>query len=304
MHPFRRNSCLGRGRIVCRLVDGSTPIPQAVSVRGLALLAAVLITLAACSPGEERETQHTGEDAGQTPASQGTATSDKRARVTSVPEDETTTTDAGLRWDYVALGDSLAAGAGARRGYVARYAAHLRGDTGVRLRVINLGESGQTSSQLLNALRSDPAMREALRGAEVVTLNIGLNDLGQATSSYKSGTCGGPQNEACLREAVEKVERNWETIIEEISSLRSREKTIIRSAGLGYIPGTRGVLGRYVGQVTRDIASITAESGIPHTEVHLGGEGMSADGLHPNDRGYKVIAERLRELGYEPLAPR
>jgi lysophospholipase L1-like esterase len=30
---------------------------------------------------------------------------------------------------------------------------------------------------------------------------------------------------------------------------------------------------------------------------------MSKDELHPNDRGYRVIAERLADLGYEPLAP-
>jgi lysophospholipase L1-like esterase len=285
-------------------VDVSALVSRAVSLRGLALLAAVLITLAACSPEEERETQHTGEDAGLRTVHQRTATSDKRAEVYRAREGETTTPDSRVTWDYVALGDSLAAGVGARRGYVARYAEHLRSDTGARLRAINLGQSGQTSSQLLHALRNDPAMREALRGAEVVTLNIGLNDLGQAGSSYESGTCGGPQNQACLREAVKRLERNWDAIIEEISSLRSTDQTIIRTAGLGYTPRTRGVLGRYLHEVTRDIASTAAESGIPYAEVRLGGEGMSADGLHPNDKGYGVIADRLSDLGYAPLAPR
>lgn len=300
MHPFRRNSCLKHGGIVFRLVAISPLVPRAVSLRGLALLAAVLTTLAACSSGE----RHTGEGAAQTTAHHGTTTSDKRSEVTRARGGGTTTSGPRLRWDYVALGDSLAAGVGARRGYVARYAEHLRSDTGVRLRVINLGQSGQTSSQLLHALRNDPAMREALRGAEVVTLNIGLNDLGQAGSSYESGTCGGPQNEACLRGAVKRVERNWHAIIEEITSLRTEDRTIIRTVGLGYIPRARGVFGRYLGKVTRDIASAAAESGIPYAEVHLGSEGMSADGLHPNDRGYDVIADRLDELGYEPLAPR
>jgi lysophospholipase L1-like esterase len=35
----------------------------------------------------------------------------------------------------------------------------------------------------------------------------------------------------------------------------------------------------------------------------VGGEGMSSDGVHPNDEGYGVIAARLRELGYGPLGP-
>jgi lysophospholipase L1-like esterase len=25
--------------------------------------------------------------------------------------------------------------------------------------------------------------------------------------------------------------------------------------------------------------------------------------VHPNDEGYRVIADRLRELGYKPLGP-
>jgi lysophospholipase L1-like esterase len=227
--------------------------------------------------------------------------SSKRAEATATLRGETTTADASLRWDYVALGDSLAAGMGARRGYVSRYAKQLRSDTGARVRVINLGLSGQTSTQLLYALRHDPAMRKALRGAEVVTLNIGLNDLGQATGSYETGTCGGPQNEACLRETVKKVEENWDAIIQEIASLRSTQDTIIRTAGFGYTPRVGKVFEPYVSEATRHIASAAAEGDIPYVEVRLGGAGISEDGLHPNDKGYRVIADRLADLGYKPL---
>ena len=231
-------------------------------------------------------------------------TSGKSGETTSTLAGETTTTGSSLRWDYVALGDSLAAGVGARRGYVVRYAERLHSDTGATVRVINLGLSGQTSSQLLYTLRHDPPIRRALGGAEVVTLNIGLNDLGQATSSYQSRTCGGPQNKACLREAVTRVERNWDAIIEEILSLRSTDETIIRTAGLGYTPRVRKVFEPYVREATRHLASSASENGIPHVELRLGSAGMSADGLHPNDRGYGLIADRLAELGYEPLDPR
>jgi lysophospholipase L1-like esterase len=47
----------------------------------------------------------------------------------------------------------------------------------------------------------------------------------------------------------------------------------------------------------------TAAGGIPYVEVRLGNEGMSADGVHPNDKRYRVIAHQLEELGYEPLHP-
>ncbi len=203
-------------------------------------------------------------------------------------------------WDYVALDDSLAAGVDARRGYVDRYADHLRSDTGARVRVVNLGRSGQTSLQLLHALRNDPAMRRAIGGSEVVTLNIGINDLGHASRSYENGTCGGVHNEECLRAVVEEVEENWDAIIEEILRLRSTQQTTIRTAGLGYTPRVDEVFEPYLDEVNCYIAASAADSGIPHAEVRLGVEGMSPDGVHPNDGGYGVIAARLRELGTSP----
>ena len=124
-------------------------------------------------------------------------------------------------WDYVALGDSLAAGVGADRGYVERYAARLSADTGIRVRVTNLGISGQTSSQLLDALRNDPSTRRSVRSAEVITFNIGINDLGRAGDAYNSGSCGGDDGQRCLKVAVERFEANWDGVTAEILGLSS-----------------------------------------------------------------------------------
>lgn len=268
------------------------------------LLAVLLASLIACSSGTEREKQHSGRDVGRTTALRETTASDERSGDTSALQGEATMADSHVMWDYVALGDSLAAGVGARRGYVPRYAEHLRRDADAHVRVTNLGVSGQTSSQLLHSLRTDPEIRKALRGAEVVTLNIGLNDLGRARSAYESGTCGGPQNQACLRKAVHKVERNWDAIIHEITSLHSPEATIIRTVGLGYTPRSEDPFGPYLARVTRHIDSAADDAHIAYAEVRLDHEGISADGLHPNDKGYRLIADRLGSLGYKPLYPR
>lgn len=95
-HPFRRNSFIGRGGKMCRLMDtarsDASPL-GAVSVRLLMLLAALSITLVARSQGAERETYHAGEDAGQKAAHEGTTTSDERAEGAPAREGETTTTD-------------------------------------------------------------------------------------------------------------------------------------------------------------------------------------------------------------------
>jgi lysophospholipase L1-like esterase len=263
--------------------------PMARLLGTLVLAAALLVSLAACSPETEMGSR---------------TTAGNHAPDASVSGGETTAASAPATWDYVALGDSLAAGVGAQRGYVERYAEHVRIDTGARVRVVNLGVSGQTSAELLGSLREDRATRGALRGAEVITLNIGINDLGRAGEAYENGACGGADNEECLRAAVEEVKGNWDEIVAEVSSLRPVDGTIIRTAGLGYVPRVGGVYGPYLDDVNRHIATTATESGIPYAEVHLGEEGMSPDGVHPNDAGYEVIARELRGLGYGPLSPR
>jgi lysophospholipase L1-like esterase len=256
-------------------------------LKTLVLVTTLFVGLAACSPEAEKGSRATDENHG---------------RGNTVSEGETTKSTA-ASWDYVALGDSLAAGVGAERGYVERYADHVRSDTGARIRVVNLGVSGQTSVELLRSLRDDRSTREALREAEVVTLNIGINDLGRAGEMHENGACGGADNEECLRATVEEVKRNWGEIVAEISSLRSVEHAIIRTAGLGYVPRVGGIYGPYLDDVNRHIATTARESGIPYAEIYLSEEGMSPDRVHPNDAGYEVIAGELRELGYGPLGP-
>jgi lysophospholipase L1-like esterase len=202
----------------------------------------------------------------------------------------------------VALGDSLTVGVGARNGYVERYAAHIESDTGARVNVINLGESGQTSSELLYALRNDESMRRDLGRAEVVTFNIGINDLGHAGEAHESGVCGGGDDQDCLRAAVEKLAENWDAIVTELLSLRSTEDTVIRTAGIGYTPRVATIFEPYVAHVNRHIAATSASHGIPYAQPYLDKGHMSSDGVHPNDAGYEVIADRLQELGYHPLS--
>lgn len=224
-----------------------------------------------------------------------------------------------VSWNYVALGDSLAVGTGAHyQGYVDRYAGYVEVDTGNLVSVTNLGQNGLTSSELLFALRSDPSWQDSIRVASIVTINIGINDLGLAAQAYQYGTCGGADNQDCLRAAVETVNGNWSAIIAELLSLRSSSDTIIRTVGLGYTPylgmeeapdgwSSDGelddlrVLKLYLDEVNRHIATTANDNDIPYVEVHLDHGYMSHDGFHPDDEGYEVIAQRLRELGYSPL---
>jgi lysophospholipase L1-like esterase len=239
-----------------------------------------------------------------------------------------TTLAAPASWDYVALGDSLATGFGAFKGYVPLYEAHVETDTGVAVTRTNLGQNGWTSSQLLSALRNDPTFRRATREAEIVTWNIGGNDLRAARNSYKKGTCGGADNQDCLRAGVAKLKTNWDAITAEVLELRATSNTIVRTMDI-YNPYVRTdkisdtsqndggmndfqVFKRYVDQVNYHIATTSYTSGIPYAEVYLTFNGTTGDedlksmgylsfyGVHPNNSGHRIIADELRKLGYIP----
>lgn len=226
----------------------------------------------------------------------------------------------GTSWDYAALGDSLATGVGALQGYVPRYADHLEQDNAVSVDLTNLGQNGWTSSDLLDALQNSRRFRQTVSGGEVVTWNIGGNDLMDARDDYKAGTCGGDDNQDCLRATVATFKSNWDAIIVEILSLRSTSDTIIRTMDI-YNPyvnedkadGDFEVLKPYIDDVNNHIATTATNNNIPYAQVYLAFNGpngdedpedkgyLSLDGVHPNDTGHAVIAQLLRDLAYAPL---
>ena len=116
-------------------------------------------------------------------------------------------------FSYVALGDSLAAGVGdTSGGYVARYADDVAADLALGVALQNLAVSGSTSGDLLATLTSDAGVRAAVAGADLVTLDIGGNDVLRGIFAFKNGTCGGADGQDCLRQAIADVDANWPSI--------------------------------------------------------------------------------------------
>ncbi len=276
---------------------------------GLVIVAALAAGMAACSVADEGSSRRSDGDVRQATAPRQTTLAKAHAGGSSTQEGPAAgqqsrgLADAPATWEYVALGDSLAAGVGARKGYVERYAARIGSDTGARVEVLNLGVSGQTSSELLHVLRTDGSTRRAIGAAEVVTFNIGLNDLGRAGEAYEGGVCGGDDGQDCLRAAVEELEENWDAIVAEILGLRSTEDAVIRTAGIGYTPRVGDVFEPYVAEANRHVAATSAARGVPYAQPTLGEGRISSDGVHPNDAGYEAIADGLRGLRYDPLFP-
>lgn len=223
-------------------------------------------------------------------------------------------------WNYTALGDSLADGLIAQEGYVARYATYVNIDTGANVDTTNLGIPGWHSGDLLNAIQNNPIYSNAVSNAQVLTWDIGGDDLANAHNYYTRGACGGADGQDCLRNAVTTFEQNWSAIITQLTTLRSTSNTIIRTMDI-YNPyvaadmqaGIFDITEPYLDEVNNYIHSTAATAAIPVANVHQafnGADGttdpgtlglIAVDGFHPNDAGHKVIADQLRDLGYQPL---
>ena len=135
---------------------------------------------------------------------------------------------------YTAFGDSLAFGAFASlgRGYVPLYSKAVAVDNGVSVNRYNLGVPGWQSSDLRAALSSNSLFRLLAFSSRVITWNIGGGDLTSARNVYKSGQCGGVDNEDCLRAGVFVLEDNWDHIITSILALRNNRPTVVRTMEL------------------------------------------------------------------------
>ncbi|MEW5978313.1 MAG: GDSL-type esterase/lipase family protein [Acidobacteriota bacterium] len=232
---------------------------------------------------------------------------------------------------YTALGDSLAWGAFAPigQGYVPLYRSYVAQDTGRSVFLYNLGAPGWSTTDLRYALERRLLFQLLVWKSEVVTVNIGGNDLRAARSSYKNQTCGGADNQDCLRAAVATFRQNWDAIIGRILWLRGSRPTIIRTLDIynPYIGEDQvsdtwiesptnlddlAVLKPYLDSVNAYIAGTTARFGrpIPNAPVYESFNGpsglenprdlglISFDGFHANRAGHALMASLLRALGY------
>jgi hypothetical protein len=226
-------------------------------------------------------------------------------------------------WDYVALGDSTPAGDGVLESYVDYYAAFIEEDLGVKVQIHNFAQNGQSTRVLLGHLGGSEKLREAIRGAEVITVWIGWSDLRRPVELHRSGTCGGTDNLDCIREAVEGLNSNFDAILDEILSLSSPTDTLIRIADVGnHLVGVWKEQGRFddlkgpcFGAWRDHIVESAEQRGVTvvYTYHVLNGsngdeswteKGLSqADGTHFNKEGHRLLARLHREIGYSYVSP-
>lgn len=206
---------------------------------------------------------------------------------------------------YVALGDSLASGMGGEPSYADFYRRGLEQMTGQPVDLTNLGRPGWTSTQLLQALRSNAEFRNAVANADVITWDIGGNDIVQAVIRNGTGTCGGDDGLRCMRQTARRFAERWNAVIDELVALRRSDDVALRTFDL-YSPfiypdaRTEPIMDQ-LGAMNGTITASQGRDGVEVAPVAKAFAGapdplLDDDGLHPSRKGHRVIARLLLEL--------
>lgn len=220
--------------------------------------------------------------------------------------------------NYTALGDSITLAppsfTDGTPNYVDRYKNYISIDLGVPVNTTNLGIIGINSTNLLDHLKTDQNFRDSVKTANLITVMIGINDYVIVRGPFFQGTCGGTDNQDCLRNAVNLFKNNLTSIVSEIKSINQNSNTLILLSDF-YNPfisidknsSNSSILIPYVNQMNSYVHSIGGSNGLNVANVYQafnGPDGMQDpvakgyifDGIHPSGQGHEVIATQFRNL--------
>jgi lysophospholipase L1-like esterase len=198
-------------------------------------------------------------------------------------------------FNHLVLGDSVAQGRGSENGgFAQKVNSNLQSITSKRFLLENQGVSGSTSQGLLNQLQI-PAVQQSVQKADIISINIGGNDLVQIAKE------DGPLKAI---QSYDEVKGDYEKNLEEIfDTIREHNPdgiivlnelyNVVKSEQ-NYYPATEKLLNDW-----NLIAYKTALSHKPALVVPVSDalqtEDMDKwlyDSIHPNDEGYARIAEK------------
>ncbi|MEJ7720182.1 MAG: SGNH/GDSL hydrolase family protein [Ilumatobacteraceae bacterium] len=236
-------------------------------------------------------------------------------------------------WSLVALGDSVALAGPECDGctsFVDLWANSVAEDAGRPVEVSNQAVPDAEASDVLDQVRQDDATRAALERADLIVIEVGLNDSPwnklddpcDAAPKYPviewSKITGG-----CIDRVAREYERTLDAILAEVETLRAGKPTVLRLTNV-----YNAVLGNHVDASWDSPAAVApskaanerfAEVQCRLVEEHQGEcidvyrtfngtDGSSAaksflaaDYTHPGPKGHEVIAELLLEAGLQPL---
>jgi lysophospholipase L1-like esterase len=207
------------------------------------------------------------------------------------------------RIQYTAIGDSLTAGVGSRpsTGFVQRY--RNLGEASLNTQIISqvYARPGATTGEVLRMVKH-PILQRAIQDSSIITISAGGNDLIQAARAFLR-----TQDKSIFENALIRCKESMSNILGEIDKLNEDKEraSIVRIVDL-YNPLTDiEPAENWVTLFNSHLQSFTDEN-TAVTNINTAFKGnenelLSFDRIHPNSKGYQVIAEELDELGYNLL---
>jgi acyl-CoA thioesterase-1 len=261
---------------------------------------AFVVLLAGCSTSSMAKSSNAGPE-----SCMDLRCSSAAAKITPASQTEGRDSAGRARWSLVALGDSVPSGANCNcNPYPALLAGGLQASTGHSVKAINDAADGFTTSDVLSQLTSDPTVMAHVRAADVITVEIGANDIPYSRS------CGDVAK--CYLPSVPGVRKALTAIVSHLRSLKAGHRAVIVLLDYwsiwlgGKYAAARGpayviTADTMTDAVNSAIRSVALSTGAAYVDLRAAFKGpdytddetqfLSNDGDHPSASGHRLIAE-------------
>jgi hypothetical protein len=198
------------------------------------------------------------------------------------------------------------------------YEAAVEEQMGVEANTFSWVRVNEKPDAFLENLRVNTELREAVANADIILLTISPNWSNSAELRYILGTCGGEDNQDCLRETLAATKCSWKGIMDTFAELRAGEPVIFQVVlwsdwifpayhGDDATPEQLAVMASYFNkfqefQVTT--LGIQFTTVFPETDDELSPEYFRTDGSHQlSEAGSRAAVELLVATGFEKTTP-
>lgn len=205
---------------------------------------------------------------------------------------------------YRPLGDSITLGTGAffHRGFIHSYSNAITNVFKQPVRTELFAQRGMMSSELKQLL-NDSTIQRRLAPANIITITIGSNDLLEAHDHFLNTF-----NPIVFERAEETFYKNLIEIIWTLHLIKYYHPSpyFIRLIGLynpfPHLPYSAFWINRF-NAILHSMESPLVRYVDVLTPISIRGRRvLSFGGVHPNRKGYQLIAKKINETGYEPLS--
>lgn len=281
----------------------------------------LVLLLAACGA--------TAGDSAATTLTQSTSTTQQTTTTTAATT--TTTTPATTTAPEIdvepmvllAFGDSILAYPTREKGAIGIYAGMLEEEFGIPVEVRLRAAFGSSPTDLLNSLGSERNQAD-LAEADVIVLEIPMGDVAKPwpiATGYQGrdpADCGGEDHQQCLRDYLTEHNATVEAILFAITGTSDPSETLIRALDCYQMHiedqianGGLPITNPYWQQAQDFLEETAALYGIPTAQVYdefMGPDHtddpqerglVMADQRHPTAAGAQLIAEMIRDLGFD-----